>query len=152
MDKSKFGTPAYKGGKDMRRSLDKVQEQSQMTSLLPLYTSNSHSILRHTHPENPLYAQRAFSCVQFNCDIRIKDFQNYNSNIDFSLKIITTFLDFHKDGFKINPEQKSSSSTEHVSVGKFAICPNSTNTLTSASPSSSPCLSNHILPIPIPAA
>lgn len=107
MDKSKFGTPAYKGGKDMRRSLDKVQEQSQMTSLLPLYTSNSHSILRHTHPENPLYAQRAFSCVQFNCDIRIKDFQNYNSNIDFSLKIITTFLDFHKDGFKINPGNRN---------------------------------------------
>lgn len=46
-----------------------------------------------THPhKNPVYELTAFSYLPFDHDVNTKDFQNYNSGIDFSPKITITFL------------------------------------------------------------
>lgn len=90
--------------------------------------------------------QRAFSCLQFKCDISIKDFQNYNSSIDFSLKIIITLLDFHPDVFKLDPVNRN----HHLPLDMYLLA--NLLFLLMALSSLRQLLhpSNHIAAIPIP--
>lgn len=68
----------------------------------------------HTH-ENPVYKLRAFSCPQFYHEVNTKDFQNYNSSIDFSPKIIITFF------ISTKMASKSSLETEIITFHQTSV-------------------------------
>lgn len=91
MDKARFGTPSIYGRTAYRRAWtrSRIIMKALVAPTLHLWVT----IHSKTHPhENPVYVLRAWSYLQFNYNVNIKEFQNYNSSINLSPKIIITFF------------------------------------------------------------